>query len=168
MPDAVVLNYAMDIINPEYSPVKDIVPTFPRLISHSDYSKHIYVLLKSECGNTPIRHIQVPRIVLLKREIDILKTVDHPTLIRLEDVYEDGVNLHLVSQISYSDGTLYLMRINSTRGNRLGVLHSSCSLVPLCIMGVFMEHSRCCRQNPIMPFHRFLFRRRIDVPLTVV
>lgn len=43
-----------------------------------------------------IRHIQVPRLVLLKREIDILKTVDHPTLIRLEDIYEDDVNLHLV------------------------------------------------------------------------
>lgn len=42
-------------------------------------------------------HPQVPRLVLLKREIDILRTVDHPTLIRLEDVYEDDVNLHLVS-----------------------------------------------------------------------
>lgn len=40
---------------------------------------------------------QVPRLVLLKREIDILRTVDHPTLIRLEDVYEDDVHLHLVS-----------------------------------------------------------------------
>ena len=41
--------------------------------------------------------LQVPRLVLLKREIDILRTVDHPTLIRLEDVYEDEENLHLVS-----------------------------------------------------------------------
>ena len=40
--------------------------------------------------------LQVPRLVLLKREIDILRTVDHPTLIRLEDVYEDEANLHLV------------------------------------------------------------------------
>jgi len=39
---------------------------------------------------------QVPRLVLLKREIDILRAVDHPTLIRLEDVYEDDVSLHLV------------------------------------------------------------------------
>lgn len=36
-------------------------------------------------------------MVLLKREIDILRAVDHPTLIKLEDVYEDDVNLHLVS-----------------------------------------------------------------------
>lgn len=35
-------------------------------------------------------------MVLLKREIEILRAVDHPTLIRLEDVYEDDVNLHLV------------------------------------------------------------------------
>lgn len=41
--------------------------------------------------------LQVSRLVLLKREIDILRTVDHPTLIRLEDVYEDEANLHLVS-----------------------------------------------------------------------
>lgn len=43
--------------------------------------------------------VQVPRLVLLKREINILRTIDHPTLIRLEDVYEDDVNLHLVSNI---------------------------------------------------------------------
>lgn len=35
-------------------------------------------------------------MILLKREIDILRTVEHPTLIRLEDVYEDEMNLHLV------------------------------------------------------------------------
>lgn len=44
--------------------------------------------------------LQVPRLVLLKREIDILRTVDHPTLIRLEDVYEDEVNLHLVRRVT--------------------------------------------------------------------
>lgn len=49
------------------------------------------------CGNKLADyHVQVPRLVLLKREIDILRAVDHPTLIRLEDVYEDDVNLHLV------------------------------------------------------------------------
>lgn len=78
--------------------VEFIVPTLSRWISHPDYSKHVNV-----------RHIQVPRIVLLKREIDILKTVDHPTLIRLEDVYEDDVNLHLVSQIQ--EKKLHLTRI---------------------------------------------------------
>ncbi|CAN0151403.1 unnamed protein product, partial [Laminaria digitata] len=43
-----------------------------------------------------IKKSKVPRLILLKREIDILRTVEHPTLIRLEDVYEDEVNLHLV------------------------------------------------------------------------
>lgn len=54
-------------------------------------------------------HIQVPRIVLLKREIDILRAVDHPTLIRLEDVYEDDVNLHLVRPNAYLLNILKLL-----------------------------------------------------------
>lgn len=38
--------------------------------------------------------------MLLKREIDILRTVDHPTIIRLEDIYEDDDNLHLVTAVA--------------------------------------------------------------------
>lgn len=97
----------MTIVHPEngQSPLETSVPgtSIPQWISHPDYS-NVQVFLQ-ECGNNPILHIQVPRLVLLKREIDILRTVDHPTLIRLEDIYEDDVNLHLVrtNQIQQGD-----------------------------------------------------------------
>eukprot|EP00953_Heterococcus_sp_UTEX-ZZ885_P010732 6259-Heterococcus_DN1.PRE.2 len=44
-------------------------------------------------------HCSVGRLELLKREIDILRTVNHPSIIKLVDVYEDANNLHLVTEL---------------------------------------------------------------------
>lgn len=33
---------------------------------------------------------------ILVREVDILRKVNHPNIIKLVDVYEDDINLHLV------------------------------------------------------------------------
>jgi calcium-dependent protein kinase len=36
-----------------------------------------------------IRKAKVTRLEVLRREIEILKTMDHPNIIKLVDVYED-------------------------------------------------------------------------------
>ncbi|CAN0001482.1 unnamed protein product, partial [Phaeothamnion confervicola] len=46
-----------------------------------------------------IKKAKVHRIELLKREIEILRTVEHPTIIQLVDVYEDDNHLHLVTEL---------------------------------------------------------------------
>lgn len=44
-----------------------------------------------------IRKSRVSRVERLLAEVKILRTVDHPNIIELIDVYEDETNLHLVS-----------------------------------------------------------------------
>lgn len=46
-----------------------------------------------------IKKGKVGRLELLKREIEILRTVNHPAIIKLIDVYEDANNLHLVTEL---------------------------------------------------------------------
>lgn len=46
-----------------------------------------------------IRKSKVSKIEVLKREIEILKEVDHPNIIRLKEVYEDERYLHLITEI---------------------------------------------------------------------
>ena len=42
---------------------------------------------------------KVSRPETLRREIEILKQVDHPNIIKLYEVYEDSRNLHLVTEL---------------------------------------------------------------------
>jgi len=53
-----------------------------------------------------IRKSKVSKIEVLKREIEILKEVDHPNIIRLIDVYEDQKYLHLITELC-SGGELF-------------------------------------------------------------
>ncbi|GMH66284.1 hypothetical protein TrST_g8833 [Triparma strigata] len=46
-----------------------------------------------------IRKKKVGKLDVLKREIDILKEVDHPNIIKLHEVYEDEKYLHLVTEL---------------------------------------------------------------------
>jgi calcium-dependent protein kinase len=53
-----------------------------------------------------IRKSKVGKIEVLKREIEILKEVDHPNIIKLVDVYEDEKYLHLITEVC-SGGELF-------------------------------------------------------------
>eukprot|EP00638_Chattonella_subsalsa_P011219 CAMPEP_0117802558 /NCGR_PEP_ID=MMETSP0948-20121206/15814_1 /TAXON_ID=44440 /ORGANISM="Chattonella subsalsa, Strain CCMP2191" /LENGTH=492 /DNA_ID=CAMNT_0005635405 /DNA_START=188 /DNA_END=1667 /DNA_ORIENTATION=+ len=46
-----------------------------------------------------IRKQKVNRIESLKREIEILQSIDHPSIIKLYDVFEDEKYLHLITQL---------------------------------------------------------------------
>lgn len=46
-----------------------------------------------------IKKSKVGRLETLKREIEILKTMDHPNIIKLVDVFEDDKYLHLVTEL---------------------------------------------------------------------
>lgn len=46
-----------------------------------------------------IRKSKVSKIEVLKREIEILKEVDHPNIIQLKEVYEDERYLHLITEL---------------------------------------------------------------------
>ena len=74
----------------------------PREIGHGHYG----VVRKAKNRETgelfaikTIRKAKVSRLDSLRREIDILQTVDHPQIIKLVDVYEDDKFLHLVTEL---------------------------------------------------------------------
>jgi tRNA A-37 threonylcarbamoyl transferase component Bud32 len=74
----------------------------PREIGHGHYG----VVRKAKNRETgeafaikTIRKAKVSRLDSLRREIDILTTVDHPQIIKLVDVYEDDKFLHLVTEL---------------------------------------------------------------------
>ncbi|CAN0430106.1 unnamed protein product, partial [Ectocarpus sp. 12 AP-2014] len=46
-----------------------------------------------------IRKARVSRVESLLREVQILRKVSHPNIIELVDVYEDEMNLHLVTEL---------------------------------------------------------------------
>ena len=46
-----------------------------------------------------IRKAKVGRLEVLKREIEILRKMDHPNIIQLVDVFEDEKYLHLVTEL---------------------------------------------------------------------
>lgn len=46
-----------------------------------------------------IKKSKVSRIESLRREIEILRCVDHPCIIKLYDVYEDERFIHLVTEL---------------------------------------------------------------------
>jgi serine/threonine protein kinase len=66
-----------------------------------------------------IRKSKVGKIEVLKREIDILKEVDHPNIIRLKDVFEDKKYLHLITELC-TGGELFdriIEKTNSKEGH---------------------------------------------------
>ena len=58
-----------------------------------------------------IRKSKVSKIEVLKREIEILKEVDHPNIIQLKEVYEDERYLHLITELCTGGELLSLIHI---------------------------------------------------------
>ncbi|CAE7431579.1 CPK2, partial [Symbiodinium microadriaticum] len=61
-----------------------------------------------------IKKSKVGRLETLKREIEILKTMDHPNIIKLYDVFEDDKYLHLVTELC-TGGELFDRIIEKTK-----------------------------------------------------
>jgi calcium-dependent protein kinase len=61
-----------------------------------------------------IKKSKVGRLETLKREIEILKTMDHPNIIKLVDVFEDDKYLHLVTELC-TGGELFDRIIEKTK-----------------------------------------------------
>lgn len=59
---------------------------------------------------------KVPDTDILKREIEIMRQVDHPHIIRLFDVFEDDKNIFLVTELC-TGGELYDRVVEKTLSN---------------------------------------------------
>lgn len=61
-----------------------------------------------------IRKSKVNKMEVLRREVQILKEVNHPNIIKLIDVYEDDKYLHLITELC-TGGELFDRIISKTQ-----------------------------------------------------
>eukprot|EP01041_Mallomonas_annulata_P010481 gene10481-21857_t len=80
-----------------------------------------------------IRKSKVRRLEILRREIDILRTMDHPNIIKLIDVYEDDRFLHLVTELC-TGGELFERIINKTKSAEGHYSEQDASVVIRCLL----------------------------------
>eukprot|EP00903_Cladosiphon_okamuranus_P009815 g9329.t1 len=109
-----------------------------------------------------IRKSRVSRVESLLREVQILRKVSHPNIIQLADVYEDEMNLHLVTELC-TGGELFdriLEKTESDEGryserDALTLVTKILSAIAYC----HDEHNICHRD--LKP-ENFLFKDRAD------
>lgn len=90
------------MITDELSNVKERYHINPKEIGHGHYGvvrKCMDRKTKEWFAIKSIRKSKVNKIEVLKREIDILKEVNHPNIIRLIEVHEDTKYLHLITEL---------------------------------------------------------------------
>ena len=61
-----------------------------------------------------IRKSKVERIETLRREVDLLKELDYPNIIKLIDIHEDQIFLHLITELC-TGGELFDRIISKTQ-----------------------------------------------------
>ncbi|CAM9496311.1 unnamed protein product [Discosporangium mesarthrocarpum] len=105
-----------------------------------------------------IRKARVARMDNLSREIQILKTVKHPNIIQLVDVFEDEKNLHLVTELC-EGGELFDRIIQKTESEEGAYSERDAALLISKILSAIAychdEHNICHRD--LKP-ENFLFK----------
>ncbi|CAN0499286.1 unnamed protein product, partial [Ectocarpus sp. 12 AP-2014] len=109
-----------------------------------------------------IRKARVSRVESLLREVQILRKVSHPNIIELVDVYEDEMNLHLVTELC-TGGELFdriLEKTESEEGryserDAMTLVTKMLSAIAYC----HDEHNICHRD--LKP-ENFLFKDKAD------
>ncbi|RHY51570.1 hypothetical protein DYB34_000546 [Aphanomyces astaci] len=85
-----------------------------------------------------IPKVKVSRPETLRREIEILRTVDHPNIIKLFEVFEDTRHLHLVTELC-TGGELFDRIIARGGASHVSMVWLDCHLRVLCVVGHYTE-----------------------------
>ena len=80
-----------------------------------------------------IRKSKVGRIKVLKREIALLKEVDHPNIIKLVEIHEDGKYLHLITELC-TGGELFDRIIAKTQSDEGHFSEADAAKIVRCIL----------------------------------
>lgn len=100
--DGIRAEYATVMITDGLTNVKERYHINPKEIGHGHYGvvrKCMDRKTKEWYAIKSIRKSKVNKIEVLKREIDILKEVNHPNIIKLIEVHEDLKYLHLITEL---------------------------------------------------------------------
>ncbi|CAM9920209.1 unnamed protein product [Scytosiphon promiscuus] len=109
-----------------------------------------------------IRKARVSRVESLLREVQILRKVSHPNIIELADVYEDEMNLHLVTELC-TGGELFERILEKTESEEGRYSERDAMMLVTKILSAIAychdEHNICHRD--LKP-ENFLFKDRAD------
>eukprot|EP00752_Nemacystus_decipiens_P004515 g4123.t1 len=117
---------------------------------------------KQEYAMKTIRKARVSRVESLLREVQILRKVSHPNIIELADVYEDEMNLHLVTELC-TGGELFDRILEKTESDEGRYSERDAMTLVTKILSAIAychdEHNICHRD--LKP-ENFLFKDRAD------
>jgi calcium-dependent protein kinase len=105
------------MITDELSDVRIKYKIHPRPIGHGHYGVVRKCMLRETnewFAIKSIRKIKVGNFEALRREVEILKQLDHPNIIKLIDVHEDEDFLHLITELCFG-GELFDQIISKTQ-----------------------------------------------------
>lgn len=115
-----------------------------------------------------IRKAKVSKIEVLKREIDILKEVRHPNIIRLMEVYEDERYLHLITELC-TGGELFdriIAKTQSSEGHFSE--HDAAKLVWDIIDAIRYCHSLGIVHRDLKPENFLFMTPADDAPIKII
>ncbi len=115
-----------------------------------------------------IRKAKVSKIEVLKREIEILKEVNHPHIIQLVDVYEDTKYLHLITELC-TGGELFDRIIAKTK-SREGHFseHDAAKLIRDILDAIAYCHDKQIVHRDLKP-ENFLYKTDAeDSPIKII
>lgn len=89
-----------------------------------------------------IRKSKVNKMEVLRREVQILKEVNHPNIIKLIDVYEDDKYLHLITELC-TGGELFDRIISKTQSEEGTpyVIFKIFFILFVCLFVVYLQYA---------------------------
>jgi calcium-dependent protein kinase len=116
-----------------------------------------------------INKSRVRDVVDLKREIEILRTVNHPNIIRLYDVYEDTYFIHLVTELC-TGGELYDRVIDKADSEEGHYSEEDASCLVRDILGAIAYCHDVVKivHRDLKPENFLLLDKRDDAPIKII
>jgi len=116
-----------------------------------------------------IRKSKVGKVEVLKREIDILKEVDHPNIIKLVEIHEDSKYLHLVTELC-TGGELFDRIIAKTQSPEGHFSEQNAAYLVKCILDAirYCHEEKQIVHRDLKP-ENFLFKTKDeDSPIKII
>mmetsp|Transcript_39649 Transcript_39649/g.55885 ORF Transcript_39649/g.55885 Transcript_39649/m.55885 type:complete len:515 (+) Transcript_39649:28-1572(+) len=116
-----------------------------------------------------IRKSKVGKIEVLKREIEILKRVDHPNIIKLVDIFEDQKYLHLITELC-TGGELFDRIIDKTNSNEGHFSeHDAAKLVrDICDAIAYCHDVKQIAHRDLKPENFLFLNKKDDSPIKII
>jgi len=140
-------------ITGHYSNISNDYDIYPTILGTGNYGCVRECLHRDSCEMYAVKSIEkskVSRLDHIQREIKILQDIDHPSIMKMVDYYEDDTYVHIVTE-KYTGGELFDKIVNNT--NNVGCLeeHEAAKIIKSLIEAVAYLHENDIIHRDIKP-----------------